>query len=177
MTASSTISRSVALDDQIRTQWQVQAFVFAEAALLDAWDLNAWFQLFAKDGRYEVAPTGVNDGFNLPADNAFFYVVDDHQRLEQRVLRLQKPNAHVEYPHSRTRHLYSNIRVIADDGATVEAMVNFATYRTKHSETHVYPGSIHYRLRRQGESYQIAYKRIVLDLDALIPQGKLSIIL
>jgi p-cumate 2,3-dioxygenase beta subunit len=158
------------------TQRVVEAFVFEEAALLDDWKLNEWLALFAPTCSYEIAPTGLNDGFDRSPEKNFFYVSDNHERLEQRVLRLQKPSAHVEYPHSRTRHLYSNVRIVEDhDRLTV--MINFATYRTKHRQTAVYPGSSRYRLARSTDGFLIEAKRVVLDLDALIPQGKLSILL
>ncbi len=159
------------------TRARVEEFIFAEAALLDDWALDAWLTLFSADCSYEVAPTGVSGGFELSPASSFFYIVDDHQRLAQRVARLQKPSAHVEYPHSRTRHLYGNVRVTGDDRETLTAMVNFVTYRTKNRQTVVYPGSSRYRLQREGANLKIRSKRIVLDLDGLIPQGKLSIIL
>jgi 3-phenylpropionate/cinnamic acid dioxygenase small subunit len=69
------------------------------------------------------------------------------------------------------------VRVSDQVGDTVTAMLHFATFRTKNRDTQIYPGSARYRLRRVGDGLRISEKRVVLDLDALIPQGKLSIIL
>jgi p-cumate 2,3-dioxygenase beta subunit len=102
---------------------------------------------------------------------------DDHERLSQRVIRMNKKTAHVEYPRSKTRHLYSNVRVLKDDGKTVTASVNFVTFRTKNRVTTHYPGSFEIILERTAESFLIKRKRISLDLEALIPQGKVSIFL
>ena len=44
-------------------------------------------------------------------DNNLFYVADDRFRLSERVKRLMKRTAHAEFPHSRTRHLVSNVRI------------------------------------------------------------------
>lgn len=156
---------------------EVEEFLFAEAGLLDNWQLNEWFALFTEDCLYEVAPTGLADPFSLSPMESFFYVSDDWARLEQRVLRLQRPSAHVEYPHSRTRHLYSNVRVIArEEPDVLVAMANFATYRTKNRRTLVYPGAMRFVLRRTEQGFRIVSKRVAFDLDALIPQGKVSII-
>lgn len=154
----------------------VEDFIYHEAMLLDDWQLNEWLELFVEDCLYEIGPTGLPDAFFLSPVESFFYVSDNRERLEQRVLRLQKPSAHVEYPHSRTRHLYSNVRITDNDGRVIIVMANFATYRTKNRQTSVYPGSIRYVLSSSNQELKIISKRVVFDLDALIPQGKVSII-
>ncbi len=69
------------------------------------------------------------------------------------------------------------MRIVSDAGDTLTAMANFCTFRTKNRITTHYPGSIRYILKKDGEGLRIKAKRIVLDLEALIPQGKISIIL
>jgi len=93
------------------------------------------------------------------------------------VIRLLKPSAHAEYPHSRVRHLYSNVRVTACHGELLEAAVNFVTFRNKRGITATYMGEQLWRLRRHADGLRIQLKRCVLDLDALVPQGKVSLIL
>jgi p-cumate 2,3-dioxygenase beta subunit len=91
---------------------EVEDFLYQEAALLDDWKLKEWLALFAPEARYEVAPTGDPEAGTLSSAESLFLVADDRERLEQRVIRLQKPQAHAEYPHSRVRHLYSNVRIV-----------------------------------------------------------------
>jgi 3-phenylpropionate/cinnamic acid dioxygenase small subunit len=57
------------------------------------------------------------------------------------------------------------------------ATANCLVFRTKNRITSHYPGTIRYVLVRDGESFLIRSKRVALDLEALIPQGKVSIIL
>lgn len=159
------------------TRLAVEDFVTYEAACLDAWDLDAWLALFTEDCRYEVAPTGVAQPFSIESSTTLFLIGDNRERLEQRILRLSKPTAHVEFPKSKTRHLFTNVRVIEDRGDEVVAMLNFCTFRTKNAVTTHYPGSARYILQRHGDTFQIKAKRIVLDLESLNPQGKVSIIL
>ena len=156
---------------------QVESFVYQEAALLDAWRLKDWLALFTDDGRYEIAPTGDPEAATLAASEALFLVADDRARLEQRVIRLLKPSAHAEYPHSRVRHLYSNVRVTAHNDELLEATVNFVTFRNKRGITAIYMGEHLWRLLRHADGFRIQLKRCVLDLDALVPQGKVSLLL
>lgn len=155
----------------------VEDFVFHEAALLDEWDLDGWLQLFAETCRYEVAPTGIANPLSTSSRETLFLIGDDRYRLEQRIIRMKKPTAHVEYPHSRTRHLFSNVRVLSADDENIKASLNFVTYRTKRGVTTSYMGRADYHLERNGKSFLISSKRIGLDLDSLVPQGKVSVFL
>jgi p-cumate 2,3-dioxygenase beta subunit len=118
---------------------EVEDFLYREAALLDDWKLKEWLELFSPRARYEVAPTGEADAGSMSSAESLFLVADDRERLEQRVIRLRKPQAHAEYPHSRVRHLYSNVRIIEDSGESMEVNSNFVTFRTKrgfHGDVH-----------------------------------------
>jgi p-cumate 2,3-dioxygenase beta subunit len=165
------------MNEALLLRLEVEDFLYREGALLDEWNLKGWLKLFAPTARYEIAPTGDNEAVGLDPAESLFLVADDRERLEQRVIRLQKPSAHAEYPHSRVRHIYSNIRVLAISDQEIEAVANFVTFRTKRSLTAKYIGSHRYRLLRHGESFLIQLKRAVLDLDSLVPQGKVSLIL
>jgi p-cumate 2,3-dioxygenase beta subunit len=165
------------MNEMLLLRLAVEDFIYREAALLDDWNLKDWLKLFAADTRYEVAPTGDPEAGTLSSAEAFFLVADDRERLEQRVIRLQKPQAHAEYPHSRVRHLYSNVRILAATDRTVEAVSNFATFRTKRGITATYMGWHKWVLVRDGDSFLIERKRTVLDLDGLVPQGKVSLLL
>jgi p-cumate 2,3-dioxygenase beta subunit len=165
------------MNEKLLLRLEVEDFLYREAALLDEWNLKEWLTLFADDARYEIAPTGDPEAGELDAAETLFLVADDRTRLEQRVIRLQKQSAHAEYPHSRVRHLYSNVRVLGVSGDQIEATANFVTFRTKRGFTATYMGMQKYRLVRAGESFLIRLKRSVLDLDSLVPQGKVSLVL
>ena len=155
----------------------VEDFLYSEAALLDDWKLKEWLELFSPTARYEVAPTGDPEAGTLSSADSLFLVADDRERLEQRVVRLRKPQAHAEYPHSRVRHLYSNVRIIGDSDDRLEVHSNFVTFRTKRGFTATYMGWHRWVLRRNGDGFLIDLKRTVLDLDGLVPQGKVSLLL
>ena len=156
------------------TRPEVEDFLFQEADLLDSWRLEEWALLFTDDGEYLIPPTDVPDG---DPKHDLFLVYDDRHRLGERVKRLGKKTAHAEFPHSRTRHLVTNVR-ISQDTEGVQATCNFVVYRSKNGVNDVYPGHSHYRLvPQEGGGFRIRSKRATLDVDTLRPQGKVSIIL
>lgn len=156
------------------TRAAIETFLYDEAALLDAWDLDAWLALFTDDAHYVVPTTDLPDGD--PVVDLVF-IDDTRVRLEGRVRRLKSRHAHREYPHSRTRRFISNVRVTAIDGdeATVEA--SFIIYRFREGETAPYIGQYRYRLVRTDEGLRIRDRRATLDQETLREHGAVSIIL
>lgn len=157
------------------TRAQVEDFLFEEADLLDKWQLPEWLELFTEDAEYQVPC------MDLPADatpdHNLFYIADDRFRLGERVKRLMKRTAHVEFPHSKTRHMVSNVRVKPREDRDIDVTAVFATYRTKDGITDLYFGSSSYRLMPADGTFKIRSKRCVLDTDALRPSGRISIVL
>lgn len=164
---------------QLLTRLQVEDFVYHEASLLDHWRLDEWLALYSEDCRYEIAPTGKADASELSPETSLFLVADNRFRLEQRVIRLKKPTAHAEYPHSRSRRLYSNVRVLEETGGWVKASLSFVTFRSAKQFVHQFFGQIDYTFVTDEASerkFQVRHKRVTLDLDSLVPQGKVTII-
>lgn len=157
------------------TRAQLEDFFFEEAALLDAWRLTEWFELFAPGARYLVPPAGSDDDVD-PA-TTLFYVADDYHRLGERVKRLGKKTAHVEFPHSRCRRLVTNVRLLGGTNDDFRATSNFVTYRSKRNVTETYLGHHLYRLSLRGGAIKIIEKCSFLDTDDIYVQGKVSIIL
>lgn len=170
-----------AINQRLLTRLQVEDFIYNEAELLDQWKLDEWLALWTTECSYTIGPTGKADALSLSPETTLFLVADDRFRLEQRVIRMKKTTAHAEYPHSRTRHVYSNVRIAEDDGKTVKAIVNFATWRSSRSIINTYFGRLDYTFETAGSgderSFKIASKRATLDLDSLVPHGKVTIFL
>lgn len=160
---------------QPRSRSDYEDFLYREAALLDQWRLDEWFELFTPDSVYEVPTMG--KGLEVRPDNALFYVADDHRRLRHRVNRLNKPTAHAEWPHSTTVRLVSNVRIESVDDMGVHVACAFATYRSKHHITDTYIGHIHYTIIEVSGELRIRSKRVLLGMNSLQPHGKISIIL
>ena len=154
---------------------RVANFLYFEADLLDRWQLEQWEELFADDARYLVPPTDIG-GDDADPDKALFYIFDDRTRIHERVVRLAKKGAHSEFPRSKTRHVVGNV-LVDRDGDVVLARASFAVWRSKDGNTDIYVGHYHYRLIEDADSFRIAEKKCVLDMDALRPHARISIIL
>jgi p-cumate 2,3-dioxygenase subunit beta len=154
---------------------QVEDFLYAEAELLDTWQLEAWLALFTEDATYQVPSSGM--GANASPDEHLFYIADDRMRLNQRVARLAKKTAYAEWPRSFTRHLVHNVRIVGEDDSGIEVRAAFVVHRFKDGNSSSYIGGATYRLLRHGDSFQIRSKLCALDSEVLRPQGRISILL
>jgi p-cumate 2,3-dioxygenase beta subunit len=153
---------------------EAEDFLFREAALLDAWRLEEWANLFTEDGEYLIPATDAPDG---APGTSLYLVYDDRHRLGERAKRLLKKTAHAEQPRSRTRHMSSNVMVAEAEGTVTPVFCNFVVFRSRMEKTDIYPGHAEYRLVRGSDGLRIRSKKAILDIDVLRPQGKVSIIL
>src|SRR5215468_951331 len=135
------------------TRAEVEDFLYHEAALLDEWRLAEWQELLTEDAAYYVPP---ND----------------------RIIRVLDPNCHAEFPHSRTRRLISNVRIVAREGDLVTVASNFVCYRYRRYERiREYVGAYRHVLKRTGDSFRIKERRVIIDAHELGALGSVSFIL
>ena len=151
----------------------VEDFLFREAELLDDWRLDDWVALFTEDARYVVPTTDLPEG---DPQRDLVFIDDDITRLRARAVRLNSRHAHREYPWSRTRRFVSNVRVAETGNGELSVASNVMVYRFRSGEGAPYVGSVHYILRRDNGELKIAYRRAVLDLEALSWHGAVGII-
>ena len=156
---------------------EIEDFLYRENEMLDAWQLPQWYQLFDKEGAYHIVTPGMDNPDTASPEHELFLVSDDMERLWQRVDRLMKPATHVEFPHSRTSHMVSNVRIWRESDEEFGVRTRFLVHRTKFDKTVAFFGHQIYRLRRSADGLRIRDKRCVLDFDSLSDQGKLTIIL
>jgi p-cumate 2,3-dioxygenase beta subunit len=153
---------------------EVEDLLYAEAGLLDEWKLEEWLALLTEDATYQVPPTDLPDA---DARTSLFIIADDALRLRSRVKQLLGKSAWAENPHSRTRRILSNVRVIESDGEKARVTANFVVYRLRHELMDTYVGRYEYTLVRRGGKLRIRDRKAILDLEALRPHGKISFIL
>lgn len=153
----------------------VEDFLYAEAALLDAWRLDDWLGLLTDDATYHVPS---NDRPEADPRGTLFLIADDINRIRARVKRLKDVNAHAESPRSRTRRMISNVRVLHAADGKVHVAANFVVYRFRRgSPTREYVGHYLYALRPTAQGLRIAARRAVLDSTELGELGAVSFIL
>lgn len=163
------------MDDRLLLRLRIEDLLYHEADLLDRWQLDEWLALYTGDAQYFVPPSDV-DGDTASPETALFYIIDDRIRMEQRVIRLSKIGAHSEHPRSKVRHLVSNVRV-ERDGAIIRARSSFAVWRSKDITTDVFVGHYLHEIVEHDGGLMIARKTCVLDMEALRPHARISIIL
>jgi p-cumate 2,3-dioxygenase beta subunit len=157
------------------TRAQVEDFLYHEAALLDEWRLDAWQELLTEDACYYVPS---NDQPESDHRRALFLIADDRERIRQRIIRVQDPNCHAEYPKSRTRRMIGNVRILGVEGDLISVAANFVCYRYRRYErVREYVGAYHYLLRRAGDSFRIKERRVLIDAHELGSLGSVSFIL
>jgi p-cumate 2,3-dioxygenase subunit beta len=165
---------AAAAQRQVLLRQQVEEFLYAEAALLDAWALDDWLLLFEGDAKYEIPCNDAPDGD--PARDLM--LIDDNSvRLAARVGRLNSRRAHREYPHSRTNHQVFNVRVQDVSAEELSVTASFTVWRFRAGRTGCYVGKYRYRLRRSDDGFRIAAKRAELDMTDLRSVGDVAIIL
>jgi p-cumate 2,3-dioxygenase subunit beta len=163
------------MDDLLLLRLRVEELLYREADLLDRWLLDDWLALYTDDASYFVPPSDV-DGDTANPDTSLFYIMDDRIRMRERVIRLGKVGAHSEWPRSKVRHLVSNTRV-ERDGTLIRARSSFAVWRSKDVTSDVFVGHYLHELVEQDGALRIAKKTCVLDMEALRPHARISIIL
>lgn len=152
---------------------EIEDFLYHEAALLDAWRLDDWLALLTDDATYRVPS---NDAPQADPAAALFTIADDMHRLRGRITRLKDPQAHAEFPPSRTRRVISNVRIIERDPLTVEA--NFIVHRFRANESvRQYVGRYRYELQVNDAKIRIRSREAVLDAMELGSLGSVSFIL
>ena len=165
---------AVAAQQQVALRQQVEEFLYAEAALLDAWALNEWLLLFNEDAKYEVP---CNDALDGDPARDLMLIDDNYVRLAARVTRLDSRRAHREYPHSRTNHQVFNVRVQDVSAEELAVTASFTVWRFRAGRTSCYVGRYRYRLRRSDTGFRIALKRAELDMTDLRSVADVAIIL
>ena len=157
------------------TRAEVEDFLYREAALLDEWKLEEWLTLLTQDACYHVPP---NDHPGGDPKTTLFILADDIVRIRERIKRLMSPECHAEYPHSRTRRMINNVRIVGTDGDLVTVAANFVCYRYRRYERiREYVGSYRYVLKREGEGLLIKERRVIIDAHELGSLGSVSFIL
>ena len=149
-------------------QYEVEQFLYEEAALLDARRYRDWLGLIADDIHYwmpirrTVTNGDLEREFTKPGDMAFFD--DDRELLEMRVKKLEAGSAWSEDPPSRSRHFVANVRITDVQGDEITCDVAFHLYRTRlESEVDSWVGRRTDVLRRAGGGFRIAKRHLYLD--------------
>ena len=162
---------------QVLLQYEVEQFLYHEAALLDDRRFHEWLDLLTDDVEYWMPIRSTRargdeaNEFTKPGEAAFFD--ENKEFLEERVRKLDTGFSWAEDPPSRTRHLITNIEVEPGDAASeLTVYSNFLVYRTRaETEQDFYIGARQDVLRRVDGAWKIARRKLVLDQNVLLPKN------
>ncbi|MFO0987193.1 MAG: aromatic-ring-hydroxylating dioxygenase subunit beta [Alphaproteobacteria bacterium] len=154
---------------EIDVKSEAEAFLIAEARLLDAGRFDEWLALFAEDGFYWVpAAPGQSDPLNHLS-----ILYEDKSVLGMRVRRLGHPRVYSAQPAPRTAHLVGNVTAAPGAGPGVDCEVRstvmMAEYRPgQAADRRLWAGQQTHKLRRTPEGWRIVLKRVdLIDCDAV----------
>jgi 3-phenylpropionate/cinnamic acid dioxygenase small subunit len=136
----------------------VEQFLFHEARLLDTQRFEEWLSLFTEDATYWVP---LEQGQKDPMETSSL-IYDDRTLLELRVKQARHPRAHARLPLARTVHQVGNILVLEDHESEQRIASTLTVVEYRAERQRLWGALVEHRLRRAGESWKIAHKRIDL---------------
>ena len=150
------------------TRSEIEDFLFHEAELLDERRLEEWLQLFEADGIFWIPLDPDADPERQPS-----ILYDDSAQREARVYQLLHQPHWSQMPPSRTIHAISNVRLEAqapDGGVTARCNLIVTELRSGGARALQHglgnqrslAGRCLYRLRRRGDGWRIALKKVML---------------
>jgi 3-phenylpropionate/cinnamic acid dioxygenase small subunit len=136
----------------------VAQFLYHEARLLDTGQLEAWLDLFTDDATYWVPL----ERDQKEAVETSSIVHDDRTLLALRVKQARHPRAHARLPLARTVHTVGNVTLLEEAGGELRVASTLQLVEWRNERQRVWGALVEHRLRRSGEGYRIAHKRVDL---------------
>ena len=136
----------------------VEEFLYLEARLLDTQRLEEWLALFTEDATYWLP---LEREQKDPVDTSSI-VYDDRTLLELRVKQARHPRAHARLPLARTVHQVGNVAVLDNSPSEVLVSSSLVLVEFRSEKQRVWGALVEHRLRRAGDSWKIARKRVDL---------------
>jgi benzoate/toluate 1,2-dioxygenase beta subunit len=130
-----------------------EQFLYHEARLLDEQRYEEWLTLFTEDATYWVP---LEQSQKDPHETSSL-IYDDRTLLELRVRQFRHPRAHARAPLPRTVHQVGN--VVARDLIVTSALT---VVEFRNEAQRLWAGLVEHQLKRNGDSFRIARKRIDL---------------
>ena len=136
----------------------VEQFLYHEARLLDTGQLEAWLDLFTDDATYWL-PLERDQKDPLETSSI---IHDDRTLLELRVKQARHPRAHARQPLARTVHQVGNVIVSNGTNGEIKVDSTLQLIEFRNERQRIWGALVEHRLRRAGESFKIAHKRVDL---------------
>jgi 3-phenylpropionate/cinnamic acid dioxygenase small subunit len=162
-----------------RLREEIEEFFYEEAALLDERRYNEWLTLLADDLTYfmplrrnvKFGEHGARENTRSGKDISWFD--EDKWTLSKRVEQIMTGIHWAEEPSSRVCRLITNVQITTatpslEAPLEVGARSRFLVYQNRvEYETYTFVGKRNDVLRREGESWKIAKREIILEQSVL----------
>jgi len=144
---------------------EIEQFLYQEASLLDRTDLDAWVNLYTKDGTYWMPVTPEQED---PINHiSLFY--DDRTIMEIRRRNLNHPRAASKELPIRSSHIIGNVQVLDEGEDSITVTSNFHCVVYSAGEQTLYAGTYTHVLVRSESSFKISSKRVdIINCDAAL---------
>ena len=135
-----------------------EEFLYHEARLLDTQRYEEWLALFSQDATYWVPlEREQKDPYETSS-----IIHDDRTLLELRVKQIRHPRAHARLPLARTVHQIGNVMQLGEANGELRIGSTLTLVEFRNEKQRLYGALVEHRLRRAGDTFQIAHKRIDL---------------
>ena len=135
-----------------------EQFLFHEARLLDTQQYEEWLALFTEDATYWVP---LEQGQRDPYETSSI-IHDDRTLLELRVKQIRHPRAHARQPLARTVHQVTNVVQLGEANGELRIGSALTVVEFRHEKQRIYGALVEHRLRKSGDTFRIAHKRVDL---------------
>jgi 3-phenylpropionate/cinnamic acid dioxygenase small subunit len=137
---------------------ECEAFLVAEAQLLDEGKFEDWLALFTDDAWYWV-PSEPSQESPLTTVSLMY---DDRKLLETRVRRLASPRIYSQEPRSRTSRIVTNVSIRERRYSGVLVRSKFMMVEFRRGDQRMFAGTTFHELVWMQRKMQIASKRVDL---------------
>jgi 3-phenylpropionate/cinnamic acid dioxygenase small subunit len=162
---------------------EIEDFLYMEADLLDQREFRQWLDLLAEDLVYFM-PIRRNVKFgqheereNTRQGEGISWFDEDKWTLGKRVEQILTGVHYAEEPLSRVTHMVSNVRLLevspsVEEPAQVVVGCRFLVYQNRvEYESNTFVGRRTDTLRRQGNSWLIARREMILEQNVLLAKN------
>lgn len=136
----------------------IESFLYREARLMDSHAYDEWFALWTDDALYWIPSN--DDDFDPQWHVSIVY--ENKARIEDRITRLKSGVAYAQDPRSRVSRVIANVEIEAGENGEVTVYSTFNLTALRRSKMDTFAGRTIHKLRPDGDSFKIAYKKVIL---------------
>ena len=145
---------------------KITSFLYREARYLDDRQWDEWLSLYSPAVQYWMPSWDDDDQLTEdPQSQISLIFYPNRDGLEDRVFRVKTERSSASMPEPRTSHFTSNIELLAERDGEVDVRYNWHTLSHRYKATDNFFGTSYVTLARDGDSYLITNKKIILKND------------